>query len=579
MSRQASPRHIYPVGVLSAHLAREQALEFLRRQAQAEVALYSHRYAPRLLRHHHGYGVAALRYAQRGAVAQPQVLGNVVAVRHGQYASGGADAFFRYDHGSVVQRRVLEEDVLYESLVDVGVYQVARLHDVVEPHRALYDYERAHLAPRHVDARHHYGHDGLLVSPGLLRAVAREEEPRHHLEAAVCAERVEKLAYLFLEKHDESYHTDAHQLVHNRPEETHLYNLANEKPYYHEDDDAYEDIERTALLHEAVNIIEHHRHKDDVHHILYSEIYHCCRFFQLYFITCPHCLSEVRGAVRTHGSHYPHSLHTFPHIVHAQYGRALEQGDGVERGGAVERAGGIRMEQSRYHALARYAHEQRQLKLVQALQRAHYAVVLLKRLAEAEARVEYHVLHAKVAQLLHLLRESLHHAVQVGLYRHQYVSHTEARHSLKHAFLLMYRRVDNARYATLRHVVYDVGTELLHAHPRHRGTVGVDRQYGVGLFAAHYGERAPQPFGLLAAAHLSRPGTCGERAHINYLSSLLHYLVSPVGYLRLRLPPASLKERVGRGIEDAHHLRFGQVEESSSRVYCVCKSFHNFCFF
>ena len=31
-----------------------------------------------LLRHHHGYGVAALRYAQRGAVAQTQVLGNVV---------------------------------------------------------------------------------------------------------------------------------------------------------------------------------------------------------------------------------------------------------------------------------------------------------------------------------------------------------------------------------------------------------------------------------------------------------------------------------------------------------------------
>ena len=208
-------------------------------------------------------------------MAQSQFFRNVVTVRHGQYTSCGTDAFFRDDHGSVVQRRVLEEDVFYESLIDVGVYQVAGLHYIVEPHGALYHDECAHLAPRHVDARHHNGHYCLLVGLRILRSSARCEEPGDNLEAAVRTERIEELAYLFLKKYDETDDTDAHQLVHNRTEEPHLEHLADEKPYYYEHYDADEHIQRPALLHEAINIIEHHRHKNNIHYILYSEFYHC----------------------------------------------------------------------------------------------------------------------------------------------------------------------------------------------------------------------------------------------------------------------------------------------------------------
>ena len=69
--------------------------------------------------------------------------------------------------------------------------------------------------------------------------------------------------------------------------------------------------------------------------------------------------------------------------MHTQYRCALEKRYGVEHGGAVERTGSIGLKQTRYHAFARYAHKQRQTELMQTFHSVHYAVVLLKRFAEA----------------------------------------------------------------------------------------------------------------------------------------------------------------------------------------------------
>ena len=156
-------------------------------------------------------------------MAQAKLLGYVHVVAHGQDATRGLDAPLGYDHGAIVEGRVLEKHVLYEQLVDIGVYQLARLHYVVERRGPLYHDERAHLAFGHVHARPDDGHDGLLV--GLLRAVAMEEQVDELCCPLPLANLVEKLAYLILEEDDKANDAYRHELVHDASEKAHLQDL------------------------------------------------------------------------------------------------------------------------------------------------------------------------------------------------------------------------------------------------------------------------------------------------------------------------------------------------------------------
>ena len=99
------------------------------------------------------------------------MLGNVHVVAHWQDAAGGRDASAGDDHGPVVQRRVLEEDVLDQAHVDVGVDDVAGLLVVVQGHFLLQDYEGAGLGARHgvAGVDHGQGHGVVL---GLVLGVA-----------------------------------------------------------------------------------------------------------------------------------------------------------------------------------------------------------------------------------------------------------------------------------------------------------------------------------------------------------------------------------------------------------------------
>ena len=177
-----------------------------------ELPFYGNGYAPCFLRHDDGYGVAVLRYAHRGAVAQSEFLRDVETVAYGQYAACGAYALIRYYHGAVVQWRVLKKDVLYESLVDVGVDYVAGLDYLVERGKTLHHDERAHLALAHAHACHDDGHYRLHVDTRLL--IARGEQAQYAVDLAVGAEVVEELAYFLLEQYYNGYHSDAYELVH-----------------------------------------------------------------------------------------------------------------------------------------------------------------------------------------------------------------------------------------------------------------------------------------------------------------------------------------------------------------------------
>ena len=155
-------------------------------------------------------------------MAQPKFLGNVKAVADGQYAAGSAYLLADDDHGTVVQRRVLEEDVLYEPLINQGIDALASSHDVVEWCGALNDYQGAHFLFAHAHARHDDGHDELFQLFFVVLFVAIGEQPSQHLHALMGAEVIKELADVLLEEDYQSDDTNGNQLVHDAAQQFHL---------------------------------------------------------------------------------------------------------------------------------------------------------------------------------------------------------------------------------------------------------------------------------------------------------------------------------------------------------------------
>ena len=301
------------------HLLREDVLEFLSGEPQLEGSLYSHGNASRLLADNDGNAVAVLRYAESGTVAQAKFLGYVVVVTDGQDASCCTYALIHNHHSTVMKRRVLEEDVLDEPLIDACVEDVSRVDNVVKTDGTLNNYERSNLTSGQIHTRHHDGHDGFLVDVLVLVAIA-EEEAHYGLETLMCSERIEEAAYVLLEKDNKRQHTHGDKLVHDGSEEAHLKHLTHEEPDYHKDDDADEDVERTALLHQSVDIEEHQGDKKDVDDVLYG-----------YFKHTRICIVKV-SIIQAAAAH--NGLHGFLNVMHTQDGSSLHQRDSVEGDGS-----------------------------------------------------------------------------------------------------------------------------------------------------------------------------------------------------------------------------------------------------
>ena len=153
--------------------------------------------------------------AQSGTVAQSQFLRDVEVVADGQDTASSTDTLADNHQGTVVERRVLEEDVLYELLADAGIDFLTRSHDIVQRCGALYDYQGAHLLLAHRHAGHDDGHDGTLQLLCILLSVVVGKEASQGPHALVAANVVEKLADVLLEQDDESDDTHRHQLVEN----------------------------------------------------------------------------------------------------------------------------------------------------------------------------------------------------------------------------------------------------------------------------------------------------------------------------------------------------------------------------
>ena len=85
-------------------------------------------------------------------------------------------------------------------------------------------------------------------------------------------EVVKELPYLLLKQYDKGQNAHAYQFVEDRTEQLHLQNIAHKEPYDDEDHDADEHIQRAALLHQAIDVVEQQGDKDDVDDVFYAKI-------------------------------------------------------------------------------------------------------------------------------------------------------------------------------------------------------------------------------------------------------------------------------------------------------------------
>ena len=266
------------IGSWLSYVVAQDVLEVGSRDLDLQFAASRHRYSPRLLAHNHANRVGDLTHAECRAVTQAEILGNVHVMAHRQDAPRSRDPVARYYHRAVVQRRILEENILYEANVDVGVDAVAGLLILRQRHLALEDYQRAGLRLRHGHAGVDHAHHLRMVAVVVL---LMPEQLHEAAQVAVGAYVDEHTLYLVLEEDDEHYQADAHELVDDRAREPHVEDLIRHHPHDDEGEHAVEQRERAAVLHQAVKVEEKQGDYQDVDYVFDSELYHCERVYQI----------------------------------------------------------------------------------------------------------------------------------------------------------------------------------------------------------------------------------------------------------------------------------------------------------
>ena len=153
----------------------EDAFQLLGSEAQVELAFVCHRDASGFFGYDDGQGVGFLRYTHGCTVAEAKLLRDVQVVRDGEDASGCYDLLVADNHRSVVQRAVLEEDILDEALVYVGIDGFSGTDNLVEWDAFFNHNQCSGLSFAHAHTGHDDGHDvGFLVL--VLFAWVKESE-------------------------------------------------------------------------------------------------------------------------------------------------------------------------------------------------------------------------------------------------------------------------------------------------------------------------------------------------------------------------------------------------------------------
>ena len=105
----------------------------------------------RLLRYDDNHSVGQFAQTDSGAVACAKVL-RYIALRYGQDTLGRYDTSAINNHRTIVQRRILEEDVAYERYRYVGIDHNSALDDELQVVFLHYDNQRTRTAFAHIEA-------------------------------------------------------------------------------------------------------------------------------------------------------------------------------------------------------------------------------------------------------------------------------------------------------------------------------------------------------------------------------------------------------------------------------------------
>ena len=221
-------------------------------------------------------GIGLLADALCGTMSESKFFGDVEVVTDRQDAGCCGYPAFCHNHGTVVKRTVLEEDVLDESLGYLAIDLFSGTDELAQGKVVLQHDERSDPLLAHVHACHHDREDGFAFISELagLLVLVQTEEAEETMGLFSGSKIVEEATDVFLEEDDDGKDAYTHQLVEDSAKQFHLQHLADNDPAADEKQYTIEDVHRARLLHQLIAVEKHYRYKKDVYYVLEANVWH-----------------------------------------------------------------------------------------------------------------------------------------------------------------------------------------------------------------------------------------------------------------------------------------------------------------
>ena len=198
------------------------------------------------------------------AMAQSEVGVDVHAGSDGQDAAGGQDAVALDYDGTIVQGRVLEEEVFEEGSGGVGIDTLACVDYLLQVVGAFEDDECAGLALGHVHTGLHVGVEiEACLFIGIVAPEAKTLDERVARQAGLGAYEEEEFAYLGLEDDDKGYETDAHDAPEDLAAKAHVEEV-EDAPGQIDDYDGPEDAHDVGATDQPIKPVDEDGDHEDV---------------------------------------------------------------------------------------------------------------------------------------------------------------------------------------------------------------------------------------------------------------------------------------------------------------------------
>ena len=212
-----------------------------------------------LLRDNNEHAVRGLAHADSRAVARAEVARQTLIAGKRQHAACSAHPSGTDDHGAVMQRAVLEENVLDQLGRRCCVHSRAGGDDLAETLLALEHDERTGLGPGHIRARGNGCNDHALYH---IRVGIRNQ---HAAEVAL-ADLLEQAAQLRLKNDHNGEYADAERVA-QQPRDHGQTQEAGKQHDKHQNKNTLGQSCGAGILQQLHNTVNDIRHDEDIHHV------------------------------------------------------------------------------------------------------------------------------------------------------------------------------------------------------------------------------------------------------------------------------------------------------------------------